>query len=96
MLKLLLYRLAYMALTLLLVSVVTFVIIQLPPGDYADSYVAKKAQAGVSMTRQDVEDLSTRSASIGRCMSNICAGCPASCCMAISAGPGSGAVRSPR
>ena len=57
MLKLLLYRLAYMALTLLMVSIVTFVIIQLPPGDYADSYVAKKAQAGVSMTRQDVEDL---------------------------------------
>ena len=35
MLKLVLHRLAYMAITLLAVSVVTFVIIQLPPGDYA-------------------------------------------------------------
>jgi peptide/nickel transport system permease protein len=56
MLKLVLHRLAYMVVTLLAVSVVTFVIIQLPPGDYADSYVAKKAQAGVSLTRQQVED----------------------------------------
>lgn len=57
MLKLVLHRLAYMAATLLAVSVVAFVIIQLPPGDYADTYVAKKAQAGVSMTREQVQDL---------------------------------------
>src|SRR5215510_9723606 len=58
MLKLALHRLAYMAITLLMVSVVTFVIIQLPPGDYADAYAAKKAQGGgISMTRQDVEAL---------------------------------------
>jgi peptide/nickel transport system permease protein len=57
MLKLVLHRLAYMVITLLAVSVVTFVIIQLPPGDYADTYIAKKAQAGVTMNRQQVEDL---------------------------------------
>jgi peptide/nickel transport system permease protein len=57
MLKLVLHRLAYMAVTLFAVSVVAFVIIQLPPGDYADTYVAKKAQAGVSMTREQVADL---------------------------------------
>src|SRR5262245_46924528 len=57
MLKLVLHRLAYMAVTLFAVSVLAFVLIQLPPGDYADTYVAKKAQAGVSMTREQVQDL---------------------------------------
>jgi peptide/nickel transport system permease protein len=57
MLRLALHRLAYMAVTLLMVSVVAFVIIQLPPGDYADTYAAKKAQAGATMTREQVDDL---------------------------------------
>jgi len=45
MFRLLVQRLFYMAATLVAVSVVAFVIIQLPPGDYADSYAVKRQQA---------------------------------------------------
>ena len=48
-------RLAYMALTLLLVSFVSFVIIQAAPGDYAEIYAAKKAATGAIITQADIE-----------------------------------------
>lgn len=48
-------RLGYMALTLALVSVVSFLIIQAAPGDYAEIYASKKAAAGAIITQADVE-----------------------------------------
>ena len=48
-------RLAYMALTLLLVSFVAFIIIQAAPGDYAEIYAAKKAAAGAIITQAEIE-----------------------------------------
>jgi peptide/nickel transport system permease protein len=48
-------RLGYMLLTLLLVSFVSFVIIQAAPGDYAEIYAAKKAATGAIITQQDIE-----------------------------------------
>src|SRR5512143_3445041 len=43
--------------TLLLASMVTFVIIQLPPGDFATSYVANLAQQGDSVSMDALENL---------------------------------------
>ena len=43
MIRFLARRLAYMAVTVLLVSFVSFVIVQAAPGDYAAIYAAKKA-----------------------------------------------------
>jgi peptide/nickel transport system permease protein len=39
------------------VSVVAFILIQLPPGDFADSYVNKKAQGGVVFTLEEVDEM---------------------------------------
>ena len=55
MTRFLLHRLGYMALTLLLVSFVSFLIIQAAPGDYAEIYAAKKAATGAVITQADVE-----------------------------------------
>lgn len=48
-------RLAYMAVTLLLVSIVSFLIVQAAPGDYAEIYAAKKAAAGAIISQQEIE-----------------------------------------
>lgn len=48
-------RLSYMVLTLLLVSLVAFIIIQAAPGDYAEIYAAHKAATGVIITQADIE-----------------------------------------
>jgi len=51
-------RLGSMFLTLFLVSVMIFIIIELPPGDYADRYAFRKlTSSGVSVTEADMENL---------------------------------------
>lgn len=57
MLQLLIRRLLYMVLTLGLVSMVSFAIIQLPPGDYADSYANKRQQAGTPVTQLELAQM---------------------------------------
>lgn len=57
MLQLLIRRLLYMLLTLGLVSMVSFAIIQLPPGDYADSYANKRQQAGIPVTQLELAQM---------------------------------------
>ncbi len=47
---LLIRRIVSALVTLLLVSIVAFVIIQLPPGDYVDAYASRKAQGGTIVT----------------------------------------------
>ena len=54
------WRLLSMVGTLLAVSVVAFVIIQLPPGDFADAYVAQKNQVGGAFSQADLENLRHR------------------------------------
>ncbi|MGH6947562.1 MAG: ABC transporter permease [Kiloniellales bacterium] len=54
-LRLLIHRLFYMVATLVAVSVVAFVVIQLPPGDYADAYANKRQQAGIPVTQQEMD-----------------------------------------
>jgi peptide/nickel transport system permease protein len=50
-------RIAYMLLTLLLVSLVSFLIIQAAPGDYAEIYAAQKAVTGAVISQADVQAL---------------------------------------
>lgn len=60
MLTFLIRRLAYMLVTLALVSVLTFVIIQLPPGDYLSSMVAGLSAEGVQVNQAFVEGMRER------------------------------------
>jgi len=46
-------RLVLALLTCIFISVVTFAIIQLPPGDYVSSYVAQMAASGSSLTQEE-------------------------------------------
>ena len=55
MIRFLARRLAYMAVTLLLVSFVSFIIVQAAPGDYAAIYAAKKAATGAIITQAEIE-----------------------------------------
>ena len=50
-------RLVYMIFILWLVSVVTFVVIQLPPGDYLSTYISRLEQAGEELSDEAVENL---------------------------------------
>ena len=50
-------RLLSTSLMLLAVSVVAFILIQLPPGDFVDSYVNHKQQGGVIMTNEEVAEM---------------------------------------
>ncbi|MDP8287171.1 MAG: ABC transporter permease, partial [Candidatus Electryonea clarkiae] len=55
MLRYVVQRLFFMIVTMLLVSVIIFIIIELPPGDYADRYAySKLATAGQSVTESDM------------------------------------------
>ncbi len=56
MLRYLVERLLGMALTLFLVSVMVFFIMELPPGDYAERYAFRKySGTGITMTEADVD-----------------------------------------
>ncbi len=50
-------RLVYMIVVLLAVSVVSFIIIELPPGDYVDAYVIQLESAGQSVQIEEVAAL---------------------------------------
>ncbi|WP_089774048.1 ABC transporter permease [Ruania alba] len=53
-------RVLYMVPTLFLISIAAFVIIQLPPGDYATSYVARLEAEGQSVDTAQLEALQSR------------------------------------
>jgi len=57
MLRFLLRRLTYMAVTLAAVSVVVFIVIQLPPGDFLTSYVARYSEQGGSVDTAMLESM---------------------------------------
>ncbi len=60
MLQYILKRVLLMLVTLLLVSVVAFVIIQLPPGDFATSYISALAASGATVQQEALEALRTQ------------------------------------
>lgn len=53
----LLRRLGYMALLLVMVSVTSFIIIQLPPGDYLTSYIQRLEASGQHVDQSEIESL---------------------------------------
>ena len=58
MLRYLVRRIFFMLITLAFVSVVIFIVIELPPGDYADRYAYRKlASAGQTVTESDMRAL---------------------------------------
>ncbi len=60
MFRYILRRVLYMIPTLLAVSIVTFVIIQLPPGDWLTSYIARLSSTGETVDQATIESLSDR------------------------------------
>jgi peptide/nickel transport system permease protein len=50
-------RLILAVLTIWAVSVLAFVIIQLPPGDYITSYIAQMSASGSSVSQEDADAL---------------------------------------
>ena len=52
-----LQRLVYLVFLLWMVSIVTFVVIQLPPGDYLSTYISRLEQVGEYLSEQQVEAL---------------------------------------
>ena len=50
-------RILWAGLMMAAISVVAFILIQLPPGDFVDSYVNHKQQGGVIMTRDEVDEM---------------------------------------
>ena len=87
MLRYILWRIAVMIPTLLIISALVFTIIELPPGDYFESYIAElRAQGeGVDLER-DRGAARASTASTSRRSSAISTG-SAACCTAISAIP---------
>ena len=50
-------RVFYMAITLALVSVVGFAIIQLPPGDFLTSHLRQLGITGTQLTEEELQDI---------------------------------------
>ncbi len=46
--------------TMFLLSIVSFILIQLPPGDYVDTYAGKKTQGGIIITQDELDTMRTR------------------------------------
>jgi len=53
-------RTASFLVTLFLISIVAFIIIQLPPGDFVDAYAGKKTQGGVIITQDQLDGMRVR------------------------------------
>jgi peptide/nickel transport system permease protein len=60
MLRFLVRRTLYMIVTLFAVSIVSFIVIQLPPGDYLTAYVANLASSGETVEREVIQALEER------------------------------------
>ena len=57
MLRYILWRIVVMVPTLVLISLLVFTIIELPPGDYFESYIAELKAAGEGVDREQIEAL---------------------------------------
>ena len=60
MLQRILARLGASAVTLVAVSVVAFIVVSLPPGDFADAYAAKRIAGGDTITAAEMEAIRTQ------------------------------------
>ncbi|WIY52744.1 ABC transporter permease [Devosia sp. YIM 151766] len=57
MLRYIAHRLLMAAVTIFFITIITFVIIQLPPGDFADAYIAQLAASGSAVSAAEAENL---------------------------------------
>ena len=57
MLELFVRRLGIACITMFLLSIVAFILIQLPPGDFVDAYAGKKTQGGVIITQDELDTM---------------------------------------
>lgn len=57
MLRYILWRIAVMVPTLLIISALVFAIIELPPGDYFESYIAEIRAQGEGVNMEQIEAL---------------------------------------
>ena len=74
-------RILMMVPTLLAISVIVFVIIQLPPGDYFTTYINELQSRGESgRPEQDRLPEGSSTVSIGRSINNISSGCRRASC----------------
>lgn len=53
-------RLIYMIPTILVISLIAFIVIQLPPGDYLTSYIVQLESQGAQVTEEQVQSLQRR------------------------------------
>ena len=60
MLYLITRRIAAFLVTIFLISIIAFIIIQLPPGDFVDAYAGKKTQGGVIITQDELNVMRVR------------------------------------
>ena len=60
MLSYLVQRIVYMAVLLLLLSFVSFVLIELPPGDFLDNLIQQLRNAGVQVDVEQIRELEDR------------------------------------
>jgi peptide/nickel transport system permease protein len=60
MIRYILWRLLVMIPTLILISMLVFTIIELPPGDYFESYISEMRAIGESADLQEIEELRAR------------------------------------
>ncbi len=60
MFNLIIRRIVATIVTLFLLSIVAFIIIQLPPGDFVDAYAGKKTQGGNIITQDELDAMRTR------------------------------------
>ena len=95
MLRYVIKRVLLMIPTMIVISVIVFVIIELPPGNYFESYIAELQAQGESVDPRRSTSCASTTVSTSRWSSSICAG-PAACSSAISATPSSSTCRSPR
>jgi len=60
MLHVILHRLLWLIPTLLVISIISFAIIQLPPGDYLTAYISALGETGETVDEAEVEALRKR------------------------------------
>jgi ABC-type microcin C transport system permease subunit YejB len=85
-------RLLIVPILLFIFSIISFVLIQAPPGDFLTSYIAELTQGGSSVDQAQIDALRPPTASTGRWWSSTSPGSAASCA-ATSASRSSGTGR---
>lgn len=60
MTKFIFKKILSLIITIICVSIVVFIIMELPPGDFADNYASRRASAGESVSQAEVDNLRAR------------------------------------